>query len=87
MLMLHLRCPECQIRMVGSFEPARVARFDEQLVRARQRLEAGYLALVRENMRELVERFAHALELDLIGPDDFRPDRRGGLQSGVSDAS
>jgi hypothetical protein len=73
MLMLHLRCPECQIRTVGSYEAEHVARFDRQLVRARERLEADYLAMVRENMGELAERFGHALELDLIGPDDFRP--------------
>jgi hypothetical protein len=73
MLMLQLRCPECQIRMVGSYEAKHVASFDEHLVRARRRLEAEYLKLVRANMRELAERFARAFELDLIGPDDFGP--------------
>jgi len=88
MLMLQLRCPECQIRTVGSYEAEHVARYDEQLVRARRRLEADYLALLRENMGELAERLARALELDLIGPDDFRPRRSrnpGRIQSSGSD--
>jgi hypothetical protein len=71
MLMLQLRCPECHIRMVGSYEAHHVALFDEHLVRARRRLEAEYLKLVRSNMRELADQFARAFELDLIGPDDF----------------
>jgi hypothetical protein len=70
-LMLRLRCPECEIRMVGSFDQERVAAYDEELVRIRERMESEFGALVRSNMEEVAERFAIAFALDLIGPDDF----------------
>jgi hypothetical protein len=70
-LLLHMRCPECEARMVGSFDHARVAAYDEELVRVRERMEIEFGALVRRNMEELADRFAVALALDLIGPDDF----------------
>jgi len=70
-LMLHLRCPECLVWIVGSFEPEVVAELDDELLRTRQEILATYEAVVRANMEELSERFRKALELDLIGPDDF----------------
>jgi hypothetical protein len=70
-LMLHLRCPECEVRMVGSFDHERVAALDDELVRVREQMESEFGALVRRNMEELADRFAVALALDLIGPDDF----------------
>src|SRR5438128_7500744 len=63
-LMLHLRCPECEARMVGSFDHARVAAYDEELTRVRERMESDFGALVRQNMEELADRFAIALALD-----------------------
>jgi hypothetical protein len=83
-LMLRLRCPECQVRMVGSFDEKRVAAYDEELVRIRERMESEFGALVRSNMEELAERFAVALALDLIGPDDFA--RRAGSPAGYNRA-
>ena len=83
-LMLHLRCPECEIRMVASFDHERVAAYDEELVRVRERMESAFAALVRRNMEELADRFAVALTLDLIGPDDFA--RRAGSPSGYNRA-
>jgi hypothetical protein len=81
-LLLHLRCPECQLWRVGDFEHRHVAEYDDNLVRGRQQIESQYTALVRHNMEELAERLARALELDLIGPDDFAPSALGkGLQS------
>jgi hypothetical protein len=69
--MLHLRCPECLDWIVGRFEPEHVAELDDELVKCREAMLAAYERLVRENMRELAERFHRAFELDLIGPDDF----------------
>jgi hypothetical protein len=74
-LMLHLRCPECLAWIVGSFAPERIAALDDELVRCRELLIAAYDRVVKENMRELAERFRQALELDLIGPDDFALER------------
>jgi hypothetical protein len=70
-LMLSLRCPECEARMVGSFDHERVAAYDEQVIRIREGMKCEFEALVRRNMEELADRFAVALALDLIGPDDF----------------
>jgi hypothetical protein len=70
-LVLHLRCPECMVFMTGSFEPERVAEYDAALVRGRASIVADYEAIVRHNMKELCRSFQQALELDLIGPDDF----------------
>jgi hypothetical protein len=71
--MLHLRCPECLTWIVGSFDPERVAALDDELVKRREAMLAAYDGLVKENMRELADRFHQAMELDLIGPDDFAP--------------
>jgi hypothetical protein len=70
-LLLKLRCPECQMRMVGSFDHERIAAYDAELVRIREQMESEFGALVRRNMEELADRFSVALALDLIGPDDF----------------
>jgi hypothetical protein len=70
-VMLRLRCPECEVRMVSSFDHDRIAAYDAELVRVRAQMESAFGALVRRNMEELVDRFAAALALDLIGPDDF----------------
>ena len=72
-MMLHLRCPECLTWIVGSFGPEHVAELDKELVRTRETMLEAYDRLVRENMRELAERFHQAFQLDLIGPDDFAP--------------
>ncbi len=81
-LMLHLRCAECQLFMVGSFDHGRVAAYDKEQVQARRSIESDYASVVRRNMEELAERLALALDMDLIGPDDFAPaTRRYGLQS------
>ena len=37
----------------------------------RESLMADYDLILRHNMQELSESFGQALELDLIGPDDF----------------
>jgi DNA-directed RNA polymerase subunit RPC12/RpoP len=83
-LMLNLRCPECEVRMVGSFDHDRIAAYDEKLVRVREQMESALGALVRRNMEELADCFAVALALDLIGPDDFV--RRGTSPAGYNRA-
>lgn len=70
-LILDLRCPECFVCTTGSFDPQLVADYDERLVKGRQSMVADYELVLRHNMQELSESFERALELDLIGPDDF----------------
>jgi hypothetical protein len=70
-IVLHLRCPECMVRLTGSFDHDRIAEYDDALVKSREAIIADYEALVRHNMGELSQCFARALELDLIGADDF----------------
>ena len=76
-LLLELRCPECSLWMVGRFDWRLVARYDEELSRGRGQIEHQYLSLVRHNMEEMADRLAKALDLDLIGADDFAPAARG----------
>lgn len=68
---IRLRCPECFASMTGSVRHDVLARYDEELVRGHNAVLALYEALVYHNMSELADRFARALELDLIGADDF----------------
>jgi hypothetical protein len=70
-LYLRLRCPECQMLMSGTFQQERVAAYDAALVEGKETLVADYEAVVRHNMKELAELFRRALELDLVGADDF----------------
>jgi hypothetical protein len=70
-IVLHLRCPECGVRLIGNFDHRRIAEFDEALVKSRESIIADYEAIVRHNMEELSQSFERALELDLIGADDF----------------
>ena len=70
-ILLQLRCPECEVVIVANLGEREVETFDEQMVAARDALLRVYDSIVRENMRDLADRFAVALALDLVGPDDF----------------
>lgn len=70
---IDLRCPECQTWRSGAFAVEQVRELDRTLVRGRAELNAIYGRTVRDNMYRELSSFRQALELDLIGPDDFRP--------------
>jgi hypothetical protein len=74
-IVIHLRCPECLVLTSESFGQRQVQELDGVLVRNRNAVIADYQLLVRHNMSELLHSFGRALELDLIGPDDFAPRR------------
>lgn len=59
------------VRLTGSFGHDRLAEYDDALVKSREAIVADYEAIVRHNMEELSQSFERALELDLIGADDF----------------
>jgi hypothetical protein len=72
-VLINLRCPECLVVTTESFGARELAELDESLVESRKSIMADYDLVLRHNMSELLGCFARALELDLIGPDDFRP--------------
>jgi hypothetical protein len=69
---LQLRCPDCGLWHEGVFGRAVVEELDEELDRATGALLGDLKRLTHANMSEEIELFARALELDLIGPDDFQ---------------
>jgi ribosomal protein S27E len=71
-LFLRLQCPDCDTITSGAFQHERVADYDAALVKGKEQLLGDYEAVVRHNMGELAELFQRALELDLVGADDFR---------------
>jgi hypothetical protein len=66
-----LRCPDCDELREGVFGQTLVERMDEELDRGTAALLSDLRQITHANMVEEIERFSRALELDLIGPDDF----------------
>jgi hypothetical protein len=66
-----MRCPDCDALREGVFGQALVERLDEELDRATGALLGDLRQLTHANMVEEIEVFSRALELDLIGPNDF----------------
>lgn len=66
-----LRCGACDVRREAIVSNLDAARFDRDLdlAEAHMRREADLLS--REQLAEEVDRFATALELDLIDAEDF----------------
>jgi hypothetical protein len=66
-----LRCPNCEWTDLGRFDQATVDRFDEQLDLGMDILVRDYQRVLRANMEEEAARFASALEVGAIVPEDF----------------
>jgi hypothetical protein len=66
-----LRCPSCEWNELGVFDQETVDRFDEQLDVGTEALIRDLKRLTRANMEDEIERFSHALGVDLILPEDF----------------
>jgi hypothetical protein len=66
-----LRCPECEIHRLGMFHQSVLDDYDDELARGGEQLRDAYVRLVRENMADDADRFAHALRADAILPEDF----------------
>ncbi len=66
-----IRCPECEHIREGVFGQTVVEAFDEKLDEGAEALMADYRRLLRANMAEETERFAHALLAGAIVPEDF----------------
>ena len=66
-----MRCPDCDLMRDGVFNQALVERLDEELDRATGALLSDLKRLTHANMVEEIEIFSRALQLDLIGANDF----------------
>ena len=70
-LRLETSCPECLRGEIGVVEPRYALDWEDELERGREMLERAYRALLRDNMVAELRRLHVALQLDLVGPDDF----------------
>ena len=66
-----LRCPNCEWHSTGTYAQDVVDRFDEELDRGTEALVRDLKRLTRANMEDEVDRFARALGVDAILPEDF----------------
>jgi hypothetical protein len=66
-----LHCPDCDLYRAGDFEQATLDEFERELDRGEALLRAAYGQLVQENVAAEIDRFAHALAVDALLPEDF----------------
>jgi hypothetical protein len=66
-----LRCPECESCATGAFTAEECEAFDEELERGTDAIVCELAALETANFADEIERFALALQADLILPEDF----------------
>ncbi len=66
-----LRCPDCEQVREGTFAQDAVDAFDEQLDAGIDALATDLRRLTRANMADELQRFAAALQVDAILPEDF----------------
>ena len=69
---VELRCPNCEWRETGTHDQATLDQFDELLDIGLQAVARELRRLERANMRDETERFAAALAVDAVLPEDFR---------------
>lgn len=65
------RCPECEWRGGAIYGPHEIDAYDDVLDDGSVALVRELRTLEQEAMSELADTLAEALELDLIGADDF----------------
>jgi hypothetical protein len=68
---LTLRCPNCDWVTEGVFDQEQVDRLEEKLDNGLTDMLADLRRLTQVNMAEEIDRFAAALQTDLILPEDF----------------
>jgi hypothetical protein len=74
-MLVDLRCPECFMWMQECCSRGELAELDKRQAAWRELLVAAYERTVIESMEALAVCLAMALELDLVGADDFAPRR------------
>jgi hypothetical protein len=74
---MHLRCGACGVSREEIVPDAQAERYDRELDQAERGMRRAAERLSHERLAEQAESFATALELDLIGAEDFaRPPGR-----------
>jgi hypothetical protein len=68
---VELRCPDCERRRASYYTRSELDQLDRELDRAASEIETELGRLEALHMEEWIALFRHALDLDLIGPDDF----------------
>ena len=68
---VELRCADCNGREVALYTEPELEQLDREHDRAAAEIAAELSRLEALHMEEWIVRFLHALDLDLIGPDDF----------------
>jgi len=68
---LMLECPNCRWQTDGQYSQRQVDAFEEELEDGLAEMLADLSRLTQANMAEEVDRFAAALQSDLILPEDF----------------
>jgi hypothetical protein len=74
---VDLRCPECYSWLQESLSGAEMRELDRRQSDLRRELVRAYERCVAESMEALAFCLRTALELDLLGADDFAPRARG----------
>lgn len=74
-MLVDLRCPECFTWMQECCSRVDLAELDKVQAACREQLVDAYEKSVTESMEALAACLAAALELDLLGADDFAPRR------------
>ena len=74
-MMVDLRCPECFTWMQECCSRGELAELDKAQAAWRALLVDAYEKSVTESMEALASCLGMALELDLLGADDFAPRR------------
>lgn len=68
---LTLRCPNCLWVAEGVYHQREIERFEEKLDEGVDAILRDLQRLTHANMADQVDRFAEALQTDLILPEDF----------------
>jgi hypothetical protein len=74
-MLVDLRCPECFMWMQECCSRVDLAELDKRQAASRELLVDAYERSVAESMEALAVCLGQALELDLVGADDFAPRR------------
>ena len=74
-VLVELRCPDCMTWLKAPHTRADMRELDRRQAEFRATLVTQYEQLVTESMEALATCLGTALELDLVGADDFAPRR------------
>ena len=70
-VVVELRCPDCMTWLKAPHTRADMRELDRRQAEYRGAIVASYEKLVAESMEALANCWGRALELDLVGADDF----------------